>query len=185
MPRAAAKELPPEIASASQAVRSHYEKMIRDGQGERFAVMCALQIAPGTKGTDRAFMEGRMNNQQLDDMPQYQARYMIRDAKAAGINISGKHYVAGLADKRGWRDPEAWVSSNDDILRVAQKRQLSVSGTVNYDPPVQPPKRVKLSEKIIKREVARLRKAHPTAKAGELRERVIEKHSYQAKNRGV
>lgn len=185
MSRTSGAGLPPEIASAPPAVRSHYAKMIRDGQSERFAVMCALQVAPGTKGTDRAFMEGRMNNQQLDDMPSHQARYMIRDAKAAGINISGKHYVAGLADKRGWRDPEAWVSSNDDILRVAQKRQLSVSGTVNYDPPVQPPKRVALSEKIIKREVARLRKSHPTAKTGELRERVIEKHSYRVQNRGV
>lgn len=178
-------ELPIEIASANPAAQAHYRQMIRDGQSERFAIMCSLQVAPGTKGTDRAFMEGRMNNQQLNDMPAYQANYMIRDAKKAGINISGKHYCAGLADKRGWKDPEAWVSSNDDVLRVAKKRQLTVAGSVNYDPPVQPPKRVKLNEKIITREVAKLRRSEPKASVGELRERVIEKHAYKAKGRGV
>lgn len=185
MPSVREIELPIEIASANPSAQAHYRQMIRDGQTERFAIMCSLQIAPGAKGTDRAFMEGRMNNQQLDDMPVHQANYMIRDAKKAGINISGRHYVAGLADKRRWQDPEAWVSCNDDILNVAKKRQLTVSGTVNYDPPVQPPKRVKINEKIVTREVEKLQKLHPKAKVGELRERVIEKHAYKAKGRGV
>lgn len=185
MPSEREIDLPIEIASANPSAQAHYRQMIRDGQSERFAIMCSLQIAPGAKGTDRAFMEGRMNNQQFDGMPTRQANYVIRDARKAGINISGKHYVAGLADKRRWCDPEAWVSSNDDILKVAKKRQLTVTGSVNYDPPVQPPKRVKLNERIVKREVARLQKMHPTAKVGELRERVIEKHAYKVKGRGV
>ena len=176
-------DLPFSIARASQSVQSHYRKMIADGQSVLFAEMCALQAPPGTKGTDRAFMEGRMNNQQLDDMPVRQAQYVAAEAKSAGINISGKHYVGGLADKRGWRDPEAWVSNNDDVLKVAHKRRLAVSGTVNYDPGVADPKRKLISETIVREEVAKAKKLNPSAKNSDLREQVIAKHAYKAKGR--
>lgn len=126
-----------------------------------------------------------MNNQQLDAMPPRQAKYVAAEAKKAGINISGKHYVGGLADSRGWRDPEAWVSNNDDILKVAHKRRLSVAGTVNYDPGPADPKRKLISETIVREEVAKAKRRNPSAKAGEIRERVIEKHAYRAKGRGV
>jgi hypothetical protein len=116
-------------------------------------------------------------------MPARQAQYMLREAKQAGISVSGKQYIGGLADRRGWRDPEAWVSNNDDILRVAKKRQLAVRGNVNYDPGEVPPKRTLLAESIIRQEVKKLRKKMPTAKTRELRERVIDKHAYRAKGR--
>lgn len=151
--------------------------------GERWAEMCALQIAPGTKGTDRAFLEGRQNNQQLDELPKEQAQYMVREARQAGINISGKHYVAGIADKRGWRDPAAWVSSNDDVLRVARARRMAVSGSVNYDPGPAPPKRKVLSESIIKDEMRKELRHNPRADKKELRERIIQKRAYKVKGR--
>ena len=175
--------LPPEIDRASHAVQKHYRKMIEDGQDPRFAEMCALQSPPGTSGTDRAYMEGRMNNQQLNDMPIKQAKYVAAEARKAGISISGKHYCGGIADHRGWRDPAAWVSSNDDILQVAHKRRLTVSGTVNYDPGPAPPKRKLISETIVNEEVAKAKRLNPGAKVGELREQVIEKHAYRAKGR--
>jgi len=128
-------------------------------------------------------MQGRMNNQQLDDMPAESAKWMVKEAKAAGINISGKYYCGGLADKRRWQDPEAWVSSNDDIMRVAHKRRLAVSGTVNYDPGPASPKRKLINEKIVAREVAKELKRNPGAKAGEIRERILEKHTYKPKGR--
>jgi len=105
----------------------------------------------------------------------------VKDAKAAGININGKHYVAGLADKRGWKDPEAWVSNNDDITTVARKRNLSVSGSVNHEGRAVPPKRKVLSEKIIKEETRHMKKKFPKASKEELRERVINKHSLKRK----
>lgn len=177
--------LPPDIAAAPHAVQQHYKTMLADGQTERFAAMCALQIAPGTKGSDRAFMQGRCNNQQLDEMPKLSAQWMVKEAKAAGINISGKYYCGGLADKRGWKDPEAWVSSSDDVLRVAQKRRLRVQGSLNYDPGVQDPKRTLINENIVRRELASELKRNPKAKAGEVRERIIEKHAYRPKGRNV
>jgi hypothetical protein len=176
-------EIPAEVKRAGAEAIATYRRALP--YGERWAAMVATQTPPGTSGTDRAFMEGRMNNQQLDDMPLRQARYVADETKRAGINISGKHYVGGLADHRGWRDPEAWVSNNDDVLKVAHKRRLSVSGTVNYDPGPADPKRKLISETIVREEVAKAKRQNPSAKASDLREKVIEKHAYRAKGRGV
>jgi hypothetical protein len=153
--------------------------------GERWAEMCALQCPPGTKGTERAFLEGRQNNEQFDSLPKLQAKYMIREAKQAGINPSGKYYCAGIADNRGWRDPAAWVSSNDDVLKVAKARRMAVSGSVNYDPGPAPPQRKLLAESIIQDEVRKQKRKNPSAKTSDLRARVIEKHAYRVKGRGV
>lgn len=174
-------QIPQQISDRGREAIETYRKALP--YGEKFAEMCALQIAPGTKGSDRAFMQGRMNNQQLDEMPVESAKWMVKEAKEAGINISGKYYVGGLADKRRWRDPEAWVSSNDDILRVAQKRRRAVSGTVNYDPGPAAPKRKLINERIVAEEVRKELRKNPGAKAGEVRERVIDKHAYKAKGR--
>jgi hypothetical protein len=173
-------DIPYEVTVAGPQAVATYRRSVAAGGSEKFAAMCALQTPPGSKGSDRAFMEGRMNNQQLDDMPRLQAEYVARDARKAGINISGKYYCGGLADGRGWKDPEAWVGSNDDVLRVAKKRGKSVTGAVNYDAgPAPPPKRVALSERIIKEEVAHARKLNPGLKdTPELREKIIEKHAH-------
>lgn len=170
--------IPVEIERAGREAIALYQRALP--YGEKWAAMVATQTAPGTKGSDRAFMEGRMNNQQLDGMPVRQAKYVAKEARDAGINISGKYYCGGLADGRGWRDPEAWVSSNDDILRVAKKRGKTVTGTVNYDAgPPPPPKRKVLSERIIKEEIAREKRLNPGLKVTrELREKIIERHAH-------
>jgi hypothetical protein len=175
-------DLPSELETPEQ--RAHYLRAL-EKSGPRFALMVALGQPPGTKGTDRAFLEGRQNNEQLDSMPRRQAAYVAKEARQAGINISGKYYCAGIADKRGWRDPAAWVTSSDDVLSVARKRKLHVTGSVNYDPGEAPPKRTLLSESIIKDELRKAKRANPKAKAGELRERIIEKHAYKVKGRNL
>ena len=174
-------DIPFSVRQAGREAIATYKEALP--YGERWAEMVATRTPPGTKGTDRAFLEGRQNNQQLDDLPKRQAQYMVREAKRAGINISGKHYVAGIADKRGWRDPAAWVSSNDDVLRVAHARRLSVSGTVNYDPGPAPIKPKVLSESIIKDEMKKELRKNPKANKGELREKIIDKHAYKVKGR--
>jgi hypothetical protein len=173
--------IPESVLSRGREAIETYERALP--YGERFAEMCALQCPPGTKGTERAFLEGRQNNEQFDSLPRRQAKYMIREAKQAGINPSGKYYVAGIADHRGWRDPAAWVSSNDDVLKVAQKRRLAVSGSVNYDPGPAPVKPKLLSENIIKDEMRKELRKNPKANKGELREKIIDKHAYKVKGR--
>jgi len=172
--------IPSHIKALGPAAVEVYKKALP--HGERWADMCAHQIAPGSLGSDRAFMEGRYNNQQLDAMPRRQADYVAKEAKEAGVDISGKYYVGGLADSRAWKDPEAWVSGVDDIRRVAQKRRLRVQGIYDYDPGPAEPKRTALNEKIIRQEVKRLSKRSKKS-PGELRDKVIEKHALKGKGR--
>ncbi len=161
--------LPHEIAMARPAVQAHYRAMIQAGQSPEWAEMCALQQPPGVNGTDREWMHGRNNGEWLETMPSHQAKYITREAKAAGIDISGKFYMSGLADKRGWTDPEAWVSGRDDVLRVAKKRNLNVEGQVNHKAiDLPPPKEVALNDRIVNR----IKK-----KTGKTREQVIEQHA--------
>jgi hypothetical protein len=176
-------DIPYEVRILGRDAVDTYEKALP--YGERWAIMVATQTPPGTKGTERAFLEGRQNMEQFDSMPRLQANYVLKEAKQAGINPNGKVYCAGLADKRGWRDPAAWVSSNDDVLKVARKRRLAVSGSVNYDPGPEAPQRKVLSESIIKDEIRKEKRRNPNAKAGELREKIIEKHAYRVKGRNV
>lgn len=143
-------ELPYDIKKAPRHVQAHYIRMVEEGQSPRFAEMCALQQPPGTQGTDRAFMQGRLDGNWMDALPERQAKWMSQEAKAAGINITGRYYMGGLADKRGHLDPEAWVDSVADIKRVALKRNLTVSGIVNIEGRQVEPKSVDLNPKIAK-----------------------------------
>jgi hypothetical protein len=176
-------KLPYSIDQASRHVQDHYKMMIKDGQSPAFAEMCALQQPPGLKGTDRALMEGRLNNEQFNSMPADHARNMITLAKRAGINPSGKYYSAGLADKRGPADPAAWIDSVGDVTRVAQKRNLTVRGAVNHKgTPVPRPKSPVLSDKLTKEMMNVEKKNHPTMKQGELREMVHDKYGRKKRN---
>lgn len=175
--------LPPDIESASLDVQHHYIKMIEAGQAPRFAEMCALQKAPGVHGTDDSFMQGRKNAEWLDKIPTRQAKWMLSEAKKAGIVTEGRYYHGGIADRRGHLDPEAWISGRDDLLRVAKKRKLIVRGQVNYDPGdvAEPPKRrnamnPKLVRQLAKKEMA----AEPGLTRQAAEARVREKHSLTA-----
>jgi len=175
-------ELPFDIQDAPTAVQRRYVELVNKGNSPRFAEMLALQQPPGVRGTDRAFMEGRLNNQQLDAMPKRQARWLVKEALQAGISIEGKYYCGGIADRRRWKDPEAWVGSVDDIKKVAQKRRLHLQGGIEYSPPeMPPPERVVLHESIVKERVKEYKKKFPNKKVDELREMVIEKHGYKPK----
>lgn len=166
-------ELPPEIAASSWDVQSHYLRMIEAGQTPQFAAMCALQRPPGTRGTDRAFMQGRLAGEWLNSLPPKQAQWLLRQAKSAGIDTTGKFYMGGIADKRGHLDPEAWVDSTADILRVAKKRDLEVHGIVDYVPPQKgPPKEVDINPRILREHVRKEMKANPKLKRGEAIEKV-------------
>lgn len=153
-------QVPAEVESRGPEAVEHFLRMIADGQTERWAVMCATQTPPGTWGTDRAFQQGRLDGNWLDKLPERQAKRMVREAKASGIDIAGKQYVSGLADKRGHCDPMAWVSDTADVKRVAKARNLTVQGLVKHTAhEVEPRKSTALSKDVIrdlsKREMAK------------------------------
>lgn len=170
-------DLPYEIVNAPAHVQEHYRKMIADGQSMRFALMCSLQVAPGTKGSDRAFMEGRLSGNWMDSLPKRQAKWMLEEAKKAGINPNGKFYMSGLADKRGHMDPEAWVDSVDDVKRVARKRNLNVQGIVNIEARDEGRKDVALNPRLEKELAKKEMAKNPSMKMGDARQKVREKHA--------
>jgi hypothetical protein len=166
-------DLPYDISVAGPDVQAHYRKLIAAGQAPRFAEMAALQQPPGTRGTDRAFMQGRLNNQQFADMNSPLAQRMLREARSAGISTSGRFYMGGLADKRAHLDPKAWVDSVADIKKVAQERDLHVQGIVEYTPPEKPPqKSVDIAPDILREQVRKEIKANPSLKRQDAIERV-------------
>ena len=152
--------LPLELQDAPRSQQLHYVEMIEDGQEESFALMCSLQQPPATQGTDRTFMEGRLNAQWLDDMPKFQADRMLREAKQAGINTTGKFYMSGLADKRGAADPMAWISTVGEIKEVAKARNLEVNGIVNVKAEQREPTKKKFSKAIEDRLTKHYQKKH-------------------------
>jgi len=172
-------EIPQEVSDLGPDAVATYTRALP--YGERWAIMCATQTPPGTRGTDRAFMEGRLNDQWLDDMPKRQAQRILSDARKAGINPNGKTYVGGLADHRAHKDPEAWVDSTADVLRVAKKRNLTVEGIVSHKGTYIPQKAPALNERIIKEDIKHYRKLHPGKSTAELREIVISKHALKRK----
>jgi hypothetical protein len=173
-------DLPPDIANASAEVQRHYRKMIADGQTPRWAEMCALQQAPGVHGTNDSWMKGRKNGEWLDALPTKQAKWMLKEAKAAGISTEGKYYMSGIADSRAHLDRDAWVSDREDVLRVAKKRKLELRGQINYQPsgPPEPPKRAnglnpRLVSELAKKEMA----SEPGLTKRAAEQRIREKHT--------
>lgn len=175
-------DVPAEIRAAGRSVEGFFVRLRSEGASEKWAAMCALQKPPGVRGTDRSFMYGRMNNQQLDDMPVDHAQNIVTMAKRAGISVAGKYYAGGLADHRGPADPKAWVSNSDDIKRVATERNLSVSGAVEHRGiPIDRPKSKPLSERLTKELMRQEKSLHPGMKSGELREMVVAKYGRKVK----
>jgi len=150
-----------------------YQNAIDNGATEAFADMVAHQIPPGTKGSDRAFMEGRLSGNWMDGMPKAAAQRMVRQARAAGINTTGKFYMGGLADKRAHLDPHAWVDSVADVKRVAKARDLEVRGIVDYTPPERPPKKsVGIAPDILNKAVKAEMEKNPGARKADVVDRV-------------
>lgn len=173
-------DLPYDIANASPEVQRHYRKMISEGQSPRFAEMCSLQAAPAVHGTNDSWMKGRRDGNWMDALPEKQAKWMLKEAKAAGISTEGKYYVSGLADKRGHLDGEAWVSDKDDVLRVAKKRKLELKGQISYTPPEPdgPPKRQNgLNPKLVRELAKKECRAEPGLSLKAAEQRIRAKHT--------
>ncbi len=129
---------------------------------------------PGIKGTDSVFMEGRkLDGQQFEDAPaDVGARYLSL-AKTAGVSTTGKYYSGTLARFPG--DPRAWVSGLSDVRRIAQERNIGVTGAVNIEAPKYgdgyvPPEKYQVDERLVAERVAAIVAAsdEPVKDVGEL-----------------
>lgn len=168
------------VVSQIPEIQDFYEAMREQGQSHNIAELCALRRPTGANKTERAFLEGSHVHQGLDGMPPWMVKKMLDEAKAAGINTQGKVYKGALGYHT---DACAWVATADDVKEVCKAKNLTCTGAVTHQAVGDdaPPKRVLLSERIIRREVRNLVKAEPHKKHDlrELREKVIAKHAYK------
>ena len=81
--------IPQSVTDLGNKAIKHYEECITNGCTEKFAEMVTLGQAPVYKGSDRAFMEGRLTAGG-DTMLPDQRVVAEREANEAGIATSGR-----------------------------------------------------------------------------------------------
>ena len=161
-------------------LQQRYEELRAAGNDDRFAQMLTEQRAPGLKGTERAFSQGRNGGQDLDSWPSFIRDRLVADAKARGISLQNKMYISGLAEYPC--DSRALVSSADDVLARCKANNKHVAGAVNHqaaDVPCPPPSKL-LAEDLVQESIGHLVKENPDLKSKpkeKLREMVLEKHA--------
>lgn len=151
-----------------------------------FAKMHACRRASGSRGTDRAFNQGQ--RRRMTNMDAYNRDKLLEIAKKAGINTSHKFYCGGLGRPN---DPAAWVSTDSDVLEVARKRNLEVTGPVEHSAVYVPdPDEAKpLAEDIIQDRMSRILSKNPAVAekyrknpkkvSSQLRDKIVETHGRQ------
>lgn len=145
--------------------------------------MFKARQAPGTKGTDRAFAQGRGGGQDIDSMSPAARKRLLENCAAAGVSPQGKMYIGQLARKGVPCDPLALVNGLDDV----HARAKAMGKYVNQEPPeTPPPPSVPLAEDLIREEVGRRIEKNPDLKSvpkSTIREQVIDEHSFKRKPR--
>jgi hypothetical protein len=108
------------------------EEFAAAGDDARFSAMLAARRGPALR-TDTAHL-GKLHDRSFGENDPT-ARLYLNAARAAGVNPKGKYYCPSLAEYSG--DPEAWIETKGDAIRVAKKKgmRLRISGEVVYDPP--------------------------------------------------
>ena len=111
----------------------HYWMMRLDGESHNMADMLASRSFPGTKGTDRAFWQGReFGGAQFQDRPLV-GQHHLAMAERAGVNVAGKVYNGTMARYPG--DPEAWVSNLGDVKDICERRGWEAEGAITVKAP--------------------------------------------------
>ncbi len=98
-------------------------------------------------------------------------------ARDAGVDITGKVYLTGLAEFPG--DPRAWVSDRDEALRVAEERGWGAEGAgCKVAPRLDgPPPQTDIADDIVDERVVNALVDHPEPErvdVGELRHEIRE-----------
>jgi hypothetical protein len=164
-----------------------YEHLIIEGNNPGFAAMLAMQRPAGTKGTERAFLEGQQH--WADSMSHDCAEALHRIAKESGISTQGKKYIGGIGRPN---DPMAWISTQDDVRAALKAKGFSAVGGVNYKAPEQEFKgRKRMGDDVVHRYMSEELQKDPSLaesvkkspkKLQALKEKVINKHSKGKKN---
>lgn len=142
------------IISKDRRVQAHYEQCLAEGTSDTLAEMFALGQPP-MSDTDREFMEGRCNGNQFVGQERVGDMYR-KEAEAAGVDITGRYYMASLASYPG--DPTAWVSDRADVRRVCEAKGMGCQGAVSVrvQEATSEPRDVPLAADIVEDKVAEI-----------------------------
>lgn len=160
-----------------------FDEIVSRGETAQWAAMCAMRSPPGSRYTERAFLQDM--NSSTEKMNWIVRKHTYDMAEKAGISTQGKVHKASLGPAN---DPGAWVSSMDDVLAVAKARNLTITGAVNHKgvETMEPKKQVALAPDLVKRYRKDYLKQDPSLAAKvkrskkasrELNERIIATHS--------
>lgn len=161
----------------------------RDADAARFAEMLAARRGPAMNGSDQAFNDDvSIRHHGLQDEPLGLQEHMISQARRAGINITGKVFKGGIAERHlGAADPKAWVSSFDEMVSVAAERDLIVNRggkRYNDDDNYVPPPEVDLHPRLVRDMIVKDCIANPELArkpVAELKAMVTEKYGRKSK----
>ncbi len=130
----------------------HYELCLANGCGERLASSLATQRAPYGKCRNNV-LRGHSIGEEFEGDDRMQARYR-RHAKKAGVSLNGKKFISQLATYPG--DPEAWISTAEDVKRICKKRNWTCRGMVEHKHHENPPREsIPMDKQIFAEEVQR------------------------------
>lgn len=169
------------IISRNSDVQATYERMRAEGTSHSMAEILATRTPPGTGGTDRAFMAGRQNGQDIDGMLDPVRKKRMRTYKRLTGRDMPSHarYMSQIARFPG--DPNAVVESIDDF-----KKKLTEGGHGCEEVGVKaaepkPRKRIALAEPLVQNLLKQERAKPENAgkRTEELREKIIDKHAYK------
>jgi hypothetical protein len=142
---------------------------------ERFDAMVESRQVPGCM-TDAVFLEGNCCGSQFEVQPGV-GDYYREVAKEAGVNVTGKKYMSGLASFPG--DPRAWVDGRGDVQRIVEERGWACDGAVKVEmPQVAPLPATPVAENLIREAMLREVTANPgllEKPVEEVREKVTQK----------
>lgn len=138
-------------------VQFRYARMRFSGESHNMAEMLATRTFPGVK-TDAVFNNGKFSGDSGKIGPQQ--LWLKQQAEAAGVSTNGKWYCSGLADFPG--DPTAWIDSRNDVLRIAETKNMTVHGYVEHQGrQVAPVEDVEIADDLVRSEVEDIVESNP------------------------
>lgn len=96
---------------------------------DNFADIVKYRRPPGLRGTDAINFKGVANGNPFPNTREDDAKKLMAQAKALGISVDGKRYMASLVrpEYRGRFDPEALVDSTNDVRIRLESRGWGTS----------------------------------------------------------
>lgn len=97
-------------------------------------------------------------------------------ARRAGVNPNNKQYISQLADYSG--DPEAWVDSRADMVRVAKKKGLNIDDGIARHR-CEPGERPKggISQELAEKFARKIMRENPGMKPERALEEAVNRHA--------